>query len=208
MGARRIMNLPNSLTISRIFIIPLLIAILLTGRIEHSELWGGLLFVAASVTDWLDGYLARKRNQVTTLGILLDPIADKLLIASAFIALVQIQIAPAWMVVVIVGREFAVSGLRSIASAEGFTIDASTMGKFKMVFQVLAITLLIFGSTVRDSIFRSMGEILLWAVVVFSIISMIQYFWRFWSQIDERVKYRQRQKTIHLMAERREKSNV
>ncbi|MBI2822178.1 MAG: CDP-diacylglycerol--glycerol-3-phosphate 3-phosphatidyltransferase [Acidobacteria bacterium] len=202
------MNLPNSLTISRIFIIPLLIAILLTGSIPHREMWGGLLFVAASVTDWLDGYLARKRNQVTTLGILLDPIADKLLIASAFIALVQMQIAPAWMVVIIIGREFAVSGLRSIASAEGFTIDASTMGKFKMVFQVLAITLLILGSAVRGSLFRWMGEILLWAVVVFSIVSMIQYFWRFWSQIDERVKRRQRQKMIHLMAERREKSNV
>ena len=202
------MNLPNSLTISRIFIIPLLVAVLLTGRVPQREFWGGLLFVAASVTDWLDGYLARKRNQVTTLGILLDPIADKLLIASAFISLVQIQIAPAWMVVVIIGREFAVSGLRSIASAEGFTIDASTMGKFKMVFQVLAITLLILGSAVKDSIFRSMGQILLWAVVAFSIISMVQYFWRFWSQIDERVKRRQRQKTIHLVAEQREKSNV
>ncbi|HEV8130860.1 MAG TPA: CDP-diacylglycerol--glycerol-3-phosphate 3-phosphatidyltransferase [Acidobacteriota bacterium] len=203
------MNLPNSLTISRIFIIPLLVAILLTGRIEQRELWGGLLFVAASITDWLDGYLARKRNQVTTLGILLDPIADKLLVSSAFISLVQMGIAPAWMVVVIIGREFAVSGLRSIASAEGFTIDASTMGKLKMFFQVLAITLLIFGSTAgKDSVVRWMGEILLWAVVVFSIISMIQYFWRFWSQIDERVKYRQRQKMIHLMAKRREKSNV
>ncbi|HEY3131136.1 MAG TPA: CDP-diacylglycerol--glycerol-3-phosphate 3-phosphatidyltransferase [Acidobacteriota bacterium] len=204
------MNLPNSLTISRIFIIPLLVAILLTGSIQHRELWGGLLFVAASITDWLDGYLARKRNQVTTLGILLDPIADKLLVSSAFIALVQMGIAPAWMVVVIIGREFAVSGLRSIASAEGFTIDASTMGKLKMFFQVLAITLLIFGSTASKGTIHWMGEILLWAVVVFSIISMIQYFWRFWSQIDERVKYRQRQKQkmVHLMAKQREKSNV
>lgn len=204
------MNLPNSLTISRIFVIPLLVAILLTGSrsIPHSELWGGLLFVAASITDWLDGYLARKRNQVTTLGILLDPIADKLLISSAFIALVELRIAPAWMVAIIVGREFAVSGLRTIASTEGFTIDASTMGKFKMVFQVLAITLLILGSTVKGSIFRWMGGILLGAVVVFSIISMVQYFWRFWSQIDERVKYRQRQQAIPLMTERREKSNV
>lgn len=187
---------------------PLLVAILLTGTIQQREFWGGLLFVGASFTDWLDGYLARKRNQVTTLGILLDPIADKLLVASAFIALVQMQIVPAWMVVVIVGREFAVSGLRSIASAEGFTIDASTMGKFKMVFQVLAVTLLICGSAVKDSIFRWIGEILLWAVVAFSIISMIQYFWRFWSQIDERVKYRQRQKAIPLMTKQGEKSNV
>ncbi|HEY2931377.1 MAG TPA: CDP-diacylglycerol--glycerol-3-phosphate 3-phosphatidyltransferase [Acidobacteriota bacterium] len=202
------MNLPNSLTISRIFVIPLLVAILLTGSIERRELWGGLLFVAASLTDWFDGYLARKRNQVTTLGILLDPIADKLLISSAFIALVEMKIAPAWAVVVIIGREFAVSGLRNIASSEGFTIDASTMGKFKMVFQVLAITLLIFGSTSEDSILKWMGDRLLWAVVVFSIISMIQYFLRFWSQIDERVKYRQRQRRIHLMAKRREKTNV
>jgi len=204
------MNLPNSLTISRIFVIPVLVAILLTGSIEHREVWGGLLFVAASLTDWFDGYLARKRNQVTTLGILLDPIADKLLISSAFISLVEMRIAPAWAVVVIIGREFAVSGLRNIASSEGFTIDASTMGKFKMVFQVLAITLLIFGSTAERSIFKWMGDRLLWAVVVFSIISMVQYFLRFWSQIDERVKYRQRQRQhrIHLMAKRRQKTNV
>ena len=103
------------------------------------------IFLAASMTDLLDGYLARKRGQVTTLGTLLDPVADKLLISSAFISLVQLQVVPAWMVVIIVGREFAVTGLRSIASAQGFTIDASELGKMKMVTQVATITLLILG---------------------------------------------------------------
>ena len=126
------MNLPNSLTLIRIFLVPMLVAVLLT---KYNTLIAALIFLAASMTDLLDGYFARKRGQVTTLGILLDPVADKLLIASAFISLVQLQIVPAWMVVIIVGREFAVTGLRSIASSQGFTIDASELGKIKMVAQ-------------------------------------------------------------------------
>ena len=123
------MNLPNSLTVTRIFLIPLLVVVLLTGRFADREILGFIVFIIAALTDYLDGYFARKRKQVTTLGKLLDPIADKLLISAAFISLVELGIAPAWMVVIIVGREFAVTGLRSIASAEGFTIDASKLGK-------------------------------------------------------------------------------
>ncbi len=145
------MNLPNALTLMRIFLVPLIVAVLLT---KLPSQWSGVpqqvlgvtLFLVASITDWLDGYLARLRGQVSTLGILLDPIADKLLISAAFITLVEARLAPAWAVAIIIGREFAVSGLRSIAAAEGFAISASRMGKFKMLTQVVAITLLILGS--------------------------------------------------------------
>jgi CDP-diacylglycerol--glycerol-3-phosphate 3-phosphatidyltransferase len=116
------MNLPNALTLSRIFLVPVLVAVLLT---KYDPWIAATIFLAASLTDLLDGYFARKRGQVTTLGVLLDPVADKLLISSAFISLVQLdpEYVPAWMVVIIIGREFAVSGLRSIASAQGFTIN-------------------------------------------------------------------------------------
>lgn len=145
------MNLPNALTLLRIFIVPLLVVVLLT---KFSENWIGVpqhvtavvLFLTAALTDMLDGWLARRRKQVSRLGILLDPIADKLLISSAFISLVENQLAPAWAVVIVIGREFAVSGLRSIAAAEGWVIAASTAGKFKMVSQVVAISLLMAAS--------------------------------------------------------------
>jgi CDP-diacylglycerol--glycerol-3-phosphate 3-phosphatidyltransferase len=145
------LNLPNTLTLSRIFVVPLLVVVLLT-RIPTDwlgmpqQVVGLTLFVGASITDWLDGYLARKRGQVSTLGILLDPIADKLLISAALVSLVENRLAPAWAIVIIIGREFAVTGLRSIAAAEGFTISATKKAKFKMLSQVVAITLLILGS--------------------------------------------------------------
>jgi len=145
-------NLPNFLTLLRIFIVPLLVVVLLT---PFSESWFGLprhilgvtLFLGAALTDYLDGYFARSRGQVTRLGQLLDPIADKLLISAALISLVENQLAPAWAVVIIIGREFAVTGLRSIAATDGVVIAASKMGKFKMLLQVLTVALLI-GSSV------------------------------------------------------------
>ena len=145
------MNLPNALTLSRIFVVPLLVVVLLTKFPSDwlgipQQLFGLGLFVGASFTDWLDGYIARKRGQVSTLGILLDPIADKLLISAALVSLVENRLAPAWAIVIIIGREFAVTGLRSIAAAEGFTISASKKAKFKMLTQVIAVTLLILGS--------------------------------------------------------------
>src|SRR3954463_9650288 len=130
------MNLANGLTLARIFAVPLIVAVLLTGSPKHGDmLIAAIIFLLASATDLLDGYIARKRGQVTTLGILLDPVADKLLISSVFISLVQLHLAPAWMVVIIIGREFAISGLRNIAADQGFTIDASELGKIKMVAQ-------------------------------------------------------------------------
>src|SRR5207244_7116337 len=128
------MNLPNGLTLMRIFLVPLLVAVLLT---KYNILVAAAIFLAASLTDLLDGYLARKRGQITTMGMLLDPVADKLMVSAAYIVLVAYnpRIVPPWIAVVVIGREFLVSGLRSIAAAEGFTIEASEIGKLKTVIQ-------------------------------------------------------------------------
>src|SRR6266513_4611737 len=149
-------NLPNSITLTRIFSIPLLIWILSTSRFHgtggEKELLASALFIAASITDGLDGYLARKRGQVTTIGMLLDPLADKLMIAAAFIALVEFnpRIVPAWIAVIIIGREFLVSGLRAIAASEGFTIEASDLGKLKMVVQIVSVVAVILDHRWRE----------------------------------------------------------
>lgn len=192
------MNLPNSLTILRIFFAPLLVVVLLTrepnlevlGVPVNFEIWGVLILLVAAATDWADGYVARKRGEVTTLGILLDPIADKLLISAAFISLVEMDLVPAWMVVLIIGREFTVLGLRNIASAEGFTIEASALGKAKMVFQVAAVCVVILAARFPELHIVSLA--LLWLVVISAVASAVQYFLRFWSKVDVRVKQRRR----------------
>ncbi len=193
------MNLPNAVTLSRIFLVPVLVALLLT---KYSVPIAASVFLAASLTDYLDGYLARARNEVTTLGMLLDPVADKLLISSAFISLVQLQIVPAWMVVIIIGREFAVMGLRSIASSQGFTIEASELGKLKMAAQVAAITLLIVGSE-YPFFFNAAGKIALWMVVLFAILSAVGYFRAIWSKIDYRFKAQQERRR-HVLVKKRQ----
>ena len=198
LAVRAFMNLPNTLTLLRIFIVPLLIVVLLTrspnvdwaGFPMHFEFWGVLILLIAAATDWADGYFARRRAQVTTLGILLDPIADKLLICAAFISLVDMHLAKAWMVVIIIGRELVILGLRNIASAEGFTIAASTLGKTKMILQVCAAAVLIFAA--RHPSFKTLGLVLIWLVVISAIVSAGQYFYRFWSQLDDRVKQRRK----------------
>jgi CDP-diacylglycerol---glycerol-3-phosphate 3-phosphatidyltransferase len=178
------LNLPNSLTLLRIFLVPVLVAILLT-RFEGRELWGVSVFLVAALTDFFDGYLARKRGQVTALGQLLDPVADKLLVSAAFISLVEEQLAPAWMVVIILGREFAVMGLRSVASTQQITIPASVWGKYKMASQVLAITLLIFGdhpygpSAAIGTKVKIVGWWALSVVVVLATLSAVDYFVKF-----------------------------
>jgi CDP-diacylglycerol--glycerol-3-phosphate 3-phosphatidyltransferase len=180
------MNLPISLTLLRIFFVPIVVVLLLT-KGGNMDLWAVGVFLLAAATDLLDGYLARKRGQITTLGILLDPIADKLLISAAFISLVELRLVPAWMVVIIVGREFAVSGLRSIASAEGYVLEPSDLGKTKMVVQVVAITVIILEGR-RFPALKLPGELLLWVVVLTAVASAVQYFWSFWKCLDERVK--------------------
>ena len=151
------MNLPNYITLTRIAAIPLLIWILCTSRFSgeqsgEREILASAVFILASITDGIDGYLARRRGQITTMGMLLDPLADKLLIAAAFITLVQFNpaLVPAWMAVVIIGREFLVSGLRSIAASEGFTIQASELGKFKMLVQIISVVAVILARRWHD----------------------------------------------------------
>jgi CDP-diacylglycerol--glycerol-3-phosphate 3-phosphatidyltransferase len=181
------MNLPISLTLLRIFFIPLVVVLLLT-KGDNMDLWAVGVFLVAAGTDLFDGYLARKRSQVTAVGILLDPIADKLLTSAAFISLVELHLVPAWMVVIIVGRELAVTGLRSIASTEGFALRPSELGKTKMVFQVVAIAVIILQR--RYPAIEPLGTVLLWMVVMFAVASALQYFWLFWKQQDLRVKQR------------------
>jgi CDP-diacylglycerol--glycerol-3-phosphate 3-phosphatidyltransferase len=203
-------NLPNSITLIRIFSIPLLIWILSSARFtsEHGEkeLLASALFIAASMTDGIDGYLARKRGQITTMGILLDPLADKLLIAAAFVTLVQFNpsLVPAWIAVVIIGREFLVSGLRSIAASEGFTIEASELGKFKMVIQIVSVVAAILDHRWKEwPVYGNyffpvhwIAYLAIWFMVCVSLVSAIDYFVAFWSKIDRRVAKRQRRAFI------------
>jgi CDP-diacylglycerol--glycerol-3-phosphate 3-phosphatidyltransferase len=199
------MNLPNTLTILRIFFVPFLVAVL---RIEWR---GGVLipnaflalaiFLIAAATDLLDGYLARRWKQITTVGTLLDPIADKLLISAALISLVQIRRVPAWMVVLIIGREFAVSGLRSIAAAEGYTIQASDLGKTKMITQVAAISMILV--SIRWQALSGFAMLWMWGVVIFGIASAVQYFRKFWRMVDDSIKHRRRQQLLRIERQRK-----
>jgi CDP-diacylglycerol--glycerol-3-phosphate 3-phosphatidyltransferase len=186
------MNLPNSLTITRIFLVPMLVVVLLTeleGRRIFGvpkEILGAAIFALASITDWLDGYVARRRKQVTPFGQFVDPLADKLLILAALIALVQMELAPPWMVWTIIGREFAVTALRSIAYARGVVVPPSPLGKIKMIAQVVAVLALILGHG-RQSSFLTIGEAALWVVVVTAIVSAVDYFRRFNVILNPRV---------------------
>jgi CDP-diacylglycerol--glycerol-3-phosphate 3-phosphatidyltransferase len=213
-----LVNLPNSITLTRIFSIPLLIWVLSTSRFPSNgekELLASALFIAASITDGIDGYLARKRGQITTMGMLLDPLADKLLIAAAFITLVQFNpsLVPAWMAVVIIGREFLVSGLRSIAASEGFTIEASNLGKFKMLVQIVSVVAVILDHRWKEwPVYGSyffpvhwIASLAIWFMVFLSLVSAIDYFAAFWSKIDQRVVKRRRRAFV---LSRRRKQNV
>lgn len=200
------MNLPNLLTLLRIFFVPLLVAALVQENAEYDiaghPVAGSFvalaIFLIAAATDLLDGYLARRWGQVTTVGTLLDPIADKLLISAALIALVQTGHVPAWLTILLIGREFVISGLRSIAAAAGYTIKANDLGKTKMAFQVLAIALTIL--SMRTPAFKLYADWSLWLVVFFSIASAFSYFHKFWGKIDAHVKERRRRE---LLAEER-----
>jgi CDP-diacylglycerol--glycerol-3-phosphate 3-phosphatidyltransferase len=179
------MNLPNALTLFRIFLVPLLVVVLLT-RFPNREFIGVAIFLAAAFTDWLDGHLARRRRQITAFGTWLDPVADKLLVAAAFIALVEMRLAPAWIVVIVVGREVAVTGLRNIALLRGFTIEVSQLGKAKMAVEVLAITALILGE--RSALLAAFGRATLWLALALALYSAFQYFRSFWMQVGAPVQ--------------------
>lgn len=196
------MNLPNLLTILRIFFVPLLVAVLVQENLRldlgnltiTNEFLALAIFLAAAGTDLLDGYLARRWGQTTTVGTLLDPIADKLLISAAMISCVQIHLMPAWMAIIIIGREFAVTGLRGIAAAEGYTIKASDLGKTKMVTQVIAVSLLL--ASIHWPQLRRAAVWWLWGVVVFAVVSAADYFMKFWRKVDDSVKMRRRRELL------------
>ena len=171
-----ILNLPNLLSISRILLVPVLVAVLLT-KFEGKEFVGLGLFLLLSLTDFLDGYFARRRGQVTRLGMLLDPAADKILTSAAFIALVEMDLAPAWIVVVIIAREFAISALRSIAAVDRIVLASIFSAKLKTVLQVVAISLLIFYNELGS--FERLALVSLWLAMLCSLYSGAEYFVRY-----------------------------
>jgi CDP-diacylglycerol---glycerol-3-phosphate 3-phosphatidyltransferase len=213
-------NLPNYITLTRILSIPVLIWILSSSRFSSSngerELLASAVFIAASLTDAIDGYLARKRAQVTTIGMLLDPVADKLLIAAAFITLVQFnpRTVPAWMAVIIIGREFLVSGLRSIAASEGFTIEASDLGKLKMLVQIVSVVAAIIDHhwTHLPWYFLSLpvhpiALASIWIMVGLSLVSAVDYFVAFWNKINRHAEKRRRRRSF-VLSRRRKRNDV
>ena len=178
------MNLPNTLSVARIFLVPVLVSVLLT-KFESRlvlgipvELVAAAIFGIASLTDWLDGYLARRRQQVTTLGQILDPLADKLLISATLISLVQLNLLQSWMVGVIICREIAVTGLRNLAYSRGLTMPASGLGKAKMAAQVTAILLLLLGWE-RLPLLVVLGQAAMWVVLVTALVSAFDYYQEF-----------------------------
>jgi CDP-diacylglycerol---glycerol-3-phosphate 3-phosphatidyltransferase len=185
------MNLPNTLTVARIFLVPVLVSVLLTkfeGRLVMGlpvELVAAAIFGIASLTDWLDGYLARRRKQVTTLGQILDPLADKLLISATLISLVQLDLVQSWMVGVIISREIAVTGLRNLAYSRGLTMPASGLGKLKMASQVTAILLLLLGWE-RAPLLVTLGQGAMWVVVITALVSAVDYYQGFQRAMNSR----------------------
>jgi CDP-diacylglycerol---glycerol-3-phosphate 3-phosphatidyltransferase len=202
--------LPNLLTLVRIFLVPLLVAALVQQNFQlhwnervlvANDFFALLVFLAAALTDLLDGYLARRWKQVTTVGTLLDPVADKLLISAALISLVQTRLLPGWLVVLIISREFAVSGLRSIAAAEGYTIKAGELGKSKMVLQVGGITLVLL--SIRWPALHTAAMITMYGVLLFALASAIEYFRNFWGKVDSGIKLRRRNELLAMERQKR-----
>jgi CDP-diacylglycerol--glycerol-3-phosphate 3-phosphatidyltransferase len=171
--ASAMLNLPNVLSLVRILLVPIIVVVLLT-EVEDKEFIGLALFLAASATDFLDGYIARRRQQVTRLGQLLDPAADKILTSAAFISLVELGLAPAWMVVIVVAREFAVSALRSVAALQNLAISASPSAKLKTALQIAAIALAIVSEKLGE--FQKLAPVTMWAAVLVTLYSGIEYF--------------------------------
>jgi len=181
------MNLPIALTLFRIVLVPLIIVFV----ISSERLWvliAAVIFVAASLTDWLDGRMARRRNQVTQFGTLLDPVADKLLVAAALVALVQVEMIDAWVAMVIIGRELAVTGLRGVALSMGVVVPASKLGKLKTVSQYVAITILILERGVPPDFvpFHLVSRVALWGALALTVVSGADYFYRFFLKAGPR----------------------
>lgn len=189
------MNLPIALTLCRIVLVPLVIVFLISSSRVH-VLLAAVIFIAASLTDWLDGRMARRWNQVTRLGTLLDPVADKLLVAAALVALVQVEMIDAWMAVLIIGRELAVTGLRGVALSMGVVVPASGLGKAKTVAQYVAITALILEKGVPYEFggVHLVSRGILWAALALTVISGADYFYRFFLRAGAKVLVKDRER--------------
>ena len=177
--AKRIFNLANNLTLARIFIVPLLMVIFLYSTSKTSSLIAALIFGLAAFTDWLDGYVARKQNIITSLGQFLDPLADKILVCITLIMLLSLDRVPAWMVVVIVAREVAVTGLRIAVAREGIIIESSKLAKYKTAFQLFSIACLIIHYTYWTINFHLVGMITLWIAMIITLWTGFVYFIKF-----------------------------
>ena len=166
------MNVPNTLTLARIAMVPVFVFLLLFPGVPAGNILAGIVFIAASLTDTLDGYLARKNNQITTFGKFMDPLADKLLVCSALICLTDLHRIPSWIVIVIVAREFIISGFRLVAAEKGVVIAASYWGKFKTVSQMLMVIVMVFNI---GGVFDLVGQILMWIALVLTVVSLVDY---------------------------------
>ncbi len=180
--AVNILNVPNLLSISRILAVPVFIIFMLE-LTPLRAVAAGIVFSLASATDWLDGYLARRWGQVTKMGKLLDPIADKILVASALIMLVEINKVASWKAIVIIGREFAVTGLRAIASSEGIVIPAENMGKYKTAAQITAVLTLVLDNYFETVWMTDIGNVAIWFAMIFAVYSAVQYFMHYWKEL-------------------------
>lgn len=168
------MNTPNKLTVARMILVPFLVVFLLTGWGGEANRWICLaIFVAASVTDWFDGHLARKYNLITNFGKFMDPLADKLLVCSALICLIALDRIPAWIVIVIISREFIISGFRLIAADNGVVIAASYWGKFKTASQMVTVILLVLN--IQNTVFTVLGTVFIYISLVLTVVSLIDY---------------------------------
>jgi len=187
-------NLPNKITVSRIFLIPLFLIVLSfnfdwgeinigNNTLPVTQLVASIIFIFASLTDWLDGYIARKYNLITNMGKFLDPLADKLLVSAAFIMLIELQIAPAWIIIVIISREFAITGFRLVASGEGVVLAASSMGKLKTVSQILAVILLMLNNFPFSYTNIPVDMIMLYIALIFTVWSGLDYFIKNWNVV-------------------------
>ncbi len=177
------LNFPNTLTLARILLIPIFIMSVVSS-FEYSLLFATAVFLTASATDALDGYIARRHSQVTTIGRLLDPVADKLLIMAALFLLVDMDRVAAWVAIIIVGREFSVTALRSLAASQGLVLGADITGKYKMILQIVAIVFLLLQDesiTVAD--LHMWGSLCLYASLILALISGIQYAAKLWKHM-------------------------
>ena len=170
------MNLANKLTMLRIFLVPIFLVFMAVKDIPYGKELATIIFILASLTDKLDGYIARSRNQITNFGKFMDPLADKLLVTAALVSLVELHIVPSWVAMIIIAREFAVSGLRTIAASEGKVIAASYWGKVKTVIQIVAIITALLNLSYVHPILNILTNILMGAAVIITIISGVDYF--------------------------------